>query len=81
MKGSIFKRGNLWTVQVELDQDPVSGRRRKASGTPASRRGVRPRRIGYANDRVVIRELRSKWLQSWLQPVLRPIRKPHSQAV
>jgi hypothetical protein len=29
MKGSIFKRGNLWTVQVELDQDPVSGRRRR----------------------------------------------------
>ena len=25
MKGSIFKRGNLWTVQIERDRDPVTG--------------------------------------------------------
>ena len=29
MKGSIFKRGNLWTVQIELDRDPVSGGRQR----------------------------------------------------
>jgi integrase len=29
MKGSIFKRGNLWTVQIELDRDPVTGKRQR----------------------------------------------------
>lgn len=29
MRGSIFKRGKLWTVQVELDPDPLTGKRRR----------------------------------------------------
>ena len=29
MRGSIFKRGNVWTVQVELDRDPATGRRQR----------------------------------------------------
>ncbi len=29
MKGSIFKRGNRWTVQIERDRDPLTGRRRR----------------------------------------------------
>lgn len=29
MRGSIFKRGNLWTVQLERDRDPLTGKRRR----------------------------------------------------
>ena len=29
MRGSIFRRGTLYVVQIELDRDPVSGRRRR----------------------------------------------------
>ena len=29
MRGSIFKRGNLWTVQIERDRDPLTGKRRR----------------------------------------------------
>lgn len=29
MRGSIFKRGNLWTIQIERDRDPLTGKRRR----------------------------------------------------
>ena len=29
MRGSIFKRSNLWTVQIERDRDPLTGKRRR----------------------------------------------------
>ncbi len=39
MRGSVFRRGTLYTVQVELDRDPVTGRRRREwhSGYPTRR--------------------------------------------
>lgn len=39
MRGSIFRRGNLYVVQVELDRDPVTGKRRREwhSGYPTRR--------------------------------------------
>jgi hypothetical protein len=29
MRGSIFKRSKLWTVQIERDRDPLTGKRRR----------------------------------------------------
>ncbi len=44
MRGSIFKRGNLWTIQIERDRDPLTGKRRREfhSGYPTQARGRGP---------------------------------------
>lgn len=29
MRGSVVRRGNMWTVVVELERDPITGKRRQ----------------------------------------------------
>lgn len=45
MKGSIFKRGNLWTVQVELDRDPVTGKRQREWHSYPTKREAEANRV------------------------------------
>jgi hypothetical protein len=83
VKGSIFKRGNLWTVQIERDRDPATGERRREwhSGFQTRREAEAARIEILANlqrgehappDKVTVRAfLEDEWL-----PAVGPRRDP-----
>ena len=83
MKGSIFKRGNLWTVQIERDRDPVTGKRRREwhSGYESKQEAEAARVEILADlqrgehvspDKVTVRAfLEDEWLPA-MGPSLRP---------
>ncbi len=45
MRGSIFKRGNLWTVQIERDRDPLTGKRRRELHSYRTKREAEEARV------------------------------------
>jgi integrase len=83
MRGSIFKRGNLWTVQIERDHDPATGKRRREwhSGfkTKAEAEDARVRILADLQrgehvppDKLTVRAfLEDEWLPA-MGPSLRP---------
>jgi integrase len=83
MRGSIQRRGNLtWRISIELDRDPVTGRRRRRSETfHGTKRDAEARlaqlihehETGLAVD--PSRTTVAEWLRQWLAqraPQLRP---------
>jgi integrase len=83
MKGSIFRRGNLWTVQIERDRDPATGSRKREwhSGYKSKKEAEAARIEILANlqrgehvspDKVSVRAyLEQEWLPA-MAPSLRP---------
>jgi integrase len=50
MRGSIFRRGNRWTVQIERDRDPLTGRRRREFHSYPTKREAEDARVRILAD-------------------------------
>jgi integrase len=82
MRGSVVRRGNKWAVVIELDRDPITGKRHQKwhSGYRTKKEAERARiallnkfdtGTYLANDRQTVAEFIDQWLIA-IEPTVRP---------
>ena len=89
MRGSVVKRGNGYSVVVELDRDPVTGKRRQrwhsgyltkklAEGALTELLSAKDKGTYVPKSRQTIAEYLDEWLAA-IVPTVRPQRITHTE--